>query len=265
MALLADRGRLAAGRARAEARAGFWTEQAHGRVLLADHLRPLHEECARSKAELAEIEKEEAKGDACAYLEGAPPYDPSPPPPPTTEEELAADDGLRRGGAPCAVCGKDPPRASRSTRPRRRAGGRGEAWLRLGPVLSGLVQRRCGDERRKSRLQVDYARNWTTAVLRRFPSRSSGDYAVNYIIERGEVPRYKQRMALGPPILVGRVRRWKKRRFSFSLTCKTASTLDGATGGTAPALATMILTRNRTGTHLYREAERAVSIGVLRR
>ena len=67
-------------------------------MLLADHLRPLHEECARSKAELEEIEKEEAKGDACAYLEGAPPYDPSPPPPPTTEEELAAEDEARWAG-----------------------------------------------------------------------------------------------------------------------------------------------------------------------
>ena len=76
-------------------------------MLLTDHLRPLHEECARSKAELAEIEKEEAKGDACAYLEGAPPYDPSPPPPPTTEEELAAEDEASAAG-PCAVCGLDP-------------------------------------------------------------------------------------------------------------------------------------------------------------
>ena len=56
---------------------------------------------------LAEIEKEEAKGDACAYLEGAPPYDPSPPPPPTTEEELAAEDEASAAG-PCAACGKDP-------------------------------------------------------------------------------------------------------------------------------------------------------------
>ena len=76
-------------------------------MLLTDHLRPLHEECARSKAELEEIEKEEAKGDACAYLEGAPPYDPSPPPPPTTEEELAAEDEASAAG-PCAACGKDP-------------------------------------------------------------------------------------------------------------------------------------------------------------
>ena len=53
------------------------------------------------------IEKEEAKGDACAYLEGAPPYDPSPPPPPTTEEELAAEDEASAAG-PCAACGKDP-------------------------------------------------------------------------------------------------------------------------------------------------------------
>ena len=130
MALLADRGRLAAVGELARKRAGFWTEQAHGRVLLADHLRPLHEECARSKAELAEIEKEEAKGDACAYLEGAPPYDPSPPPPPTTEEELAAEDEApRRARAPPAAriraC-----RASRSTRPRRRAGGRGKGEVR---------------------------------------------------------------------------------------------------------------------------------------
>ena len=43
---LADRGRLAAVGELARKRAGFWTEQAHGRVLLTDHLRPLHEACA---------------------------------------------------------------------------------------------------------------------------------------------------------------------------------------------------------------------------
>ena len=50
------------------------------------------------------MKKEEAKGaEECAYLDGAPPYDPSPPPPPT-EEEVAAAEVEAEG--PCDVCGQ---------------------------------------------------------------------------------------------------------------------------------------------------------------
>ena len=81
-------------------RAGFWTEQAHGRVLLADHLRPLHEECGRRPS--CRIEKEEAT--RSAYLEGAPP---------TPVAAAAADD---RGGT--ARTGSRRARAARGHGPR---------------------------------------------------------------------------------------------------------------------------------------------------